>query len=294
MNLLDRKPSTTWERAALLDKPDCRFWMWFRPPHDPASLMLQIPAKRFQSFNDDLTLRRLLLAASVESTQVISWTVQGHTFDAQAGKNPLLDDPVPAPPPEQNTSITVRLNVDPMVVHTPFVPPPIDDPQRMLEAINTDWRAVLILERQLEAVRRTLTATDAKLQSLNRALNPEEHACADNNDRKEWQDTRRWLRDAIALVSRSSRAFDIGIVSVAGNRNWFERIYDDFVRHRKPFPELPTAHQAFQQHRKTTQTLLSQLQSTQTMAANDGIARAQQVLGQIAAKVRDTRAKRGS
>ncbi len=294
MNLLDRKPSTAWERAALLDKPDCRFWVWFRPPNDPASLMLQIPAKRFAPFNEDLTLRRLLLAAGVESSHVVSWTVEGETFDAHGGANTQLDQPVPAPQPEQNTSISVRLNVDPANAHTPFVPPPIYDPQRMLESINADWQAVLLLERQLEALRRQLTTTDSKLQSLNRALSPEEHACSDNNDRKEWQDTRRWLRDALAQVSRCTRAFDIGIVSVAGNRKWFEQIYDDFVRQSKPFPELPMAQQAFQQHRKTTQTLLAKMQSAQSMAASDGIARAQQVLGRIAAKVREAKAKRGS
>src|SRR5690606_18464790 len=98
--------------------------------------------------------------------------------------------------------------------------------ERALQAFEADWHALLTLETQLAAARKQLGALQGQLQSLNRDLSPDERLAADNQDNKDWQDARRWLRDALASVSRWIRDHDIGMVSAAGNRNHFEQIYE--------------------------------------------------------------------
>ena len=160
-----------------------------------------------------------------------------------------------------------------------------------LEAIDAEWQSIIQIERQLEAVRRQLGGMQATLQSLNRDLDADERLFADNLDKKDWQDARRWLRDALAHVSRYIRAHDIGVTSSAGNRRRFEELYVQFVEPRRPFPHMEAEQLAFEQHRKTNQNLLVQMQSTHASAARDGVQRARMVLSRIAAKVRKARSK---
>ena len=63
---------------------------------------------------------------------------------------------------------------------------------------------------------------------------------------------------------------------------------------RQSFPELAAVHHEFEQHRKTAQHLLTQMQSAHQKANTDGVMRARQVLGRIAAKVRKSNEKRGT
>jgi hypothetical protein len=241
--------------------------------------------------------------------------VQGATFPVQGGANPLLDQPLPSPGPWGDPAISVR--VMPQMPAAAAVAPPPGIPQmaalpmatppsavrpasadltdeRMLQAFEADWYALLTLETQLAAARKQLGALQGQLQSLNRDLSPDERLAADNQDNKDWQDARRWLRDALASVSRWIRDHDIGMVSAAGNRNRFEQIYQQHVVPRQSFPGLASACQEFDQHRKTAQHLLIQMQSAHQNSSRDGVTRARQVLGRIDAKVRKAREKRGT
>jgi hypothetical protein len=304
VNFFARQPSSTWEPVGIPELPSCKFWAWFKPSQAPHSVLFQIPEGIWRTHVAALTLRRILSAAGLDAAGVHSWTLNGVTCAAQGGAHPLLDQPIPLPAPP---GIAVQMNV-PIAAPPISAAPPVPQPavtaavapaaplnaqaRNLLEAIDAEWQAIIQIERQLEAVRRQLGGLQATLQSLNRDLDADERLFADNLDKKDWQDARRWLRDALAHVSRYIRAHDIGATSSAGNRRRFEELYGQFVEPRRPFPAMEAEQFAFEQHRKTSQNLLLQMQSTQAAAARDAVQRARMVLSRIAAKVRAARSKR--
>ncbi len=310
-----RQPSVAWEPVVIPDVPSCPVWVWFKPYAAPQDAVYQIPDDAFRAFGALITPRRLLAAVGIDAAQAYSWTVQGVTCEGQGGANPLLDQPLPFPGPagiafHMLVPVAGPVPILPMSAVPPATPLPVAQVQvaqapvgpvspaasggslNTLEAIDADWRSIIQIERQLDAVRRQLGGIQGTLQSLNRDLGSDERLYADNLDKKAWQDTRRWLREALAQVSKYIRAHDIGVTSSAGSRRRFEQVYREFVEPRRPFPGMDAEQLAFEQHRKTTQNLLVQMQSTYASAARDGVQRAQLVLNRIAAKVRSARAKR--
>jgi hypothetical protein len=319
MDFVTRPPSTAWEPIALAGSPGCVVWAWFKPASAPSDILLQIPAETHAACGP-ISLRRALQSLGLPVESAFSWSVQGATWPTLGGANPLLDQPLPLPGPWGNPAISVRMysqtppampsvlpQAAPAMPLTPLQGPQIAGPphagagrpadlsdERALMTFNADWHALLTLETQLSAARKQLGALQGQLQSLNRDLSPDERLAADNQDRKDWQDARRWLRDALAVVARWIRDHDIGMVSAAGNRNRFEQIYEQHVVPKQSFPGLAAACQEFEQHRRTAQHLLTQMQSAQQNASRDGVNRARQVLQRIAAKVRKANEKRGS
>lgn len=317
MDFAARPPSTAWEPITLPEQAGCVLWAWFKPASAPADILLHVPAESHAACGP-ISLRRALQMLGVPVEATLSWSVQGATFLTQAGANPLLDQPLPSPGPWGDPAISVRVFPQaagaaaapppgvplaaPQVPALPMATPPTAghpaagdySDERALQAFEADWHALLTLETQLAAARKQLGALQGQLQSLNRDLSPDERLAADNQDNKDWQDARRWLRDALASVSRWIRDHDIGMVSAAGNRNHFEQIYEQYVVPKRAFPGLASACQEFDQHRKTAQHLLIQMQSAHQNASRDGVTRARQVLGRIAAKVRKAREKRGT
>ncbi len=282
-----------------------QIWMWFKPVQTPAAVLLKIPPEVFQLSGGFLTMRRLLAAAAIDPAEVESWSVQGISYPAQGGLNPLLDLPVPPPLPwgDPGVAVTMReltapaaiaANATVSTVAPPVPAGPVLDggTADLMEAFDADWQALIQIERQLEGVRKQLGAMQGRLQSLNRDLNPDERRHADNQDTRDWLDARRWLRDSAAQISRYIRDHDIGMVSAAGNRNRFEKIHNEHIIPRRPCAGLAAIQREFEQHRKSAQSLLLQMQAAHTNAGKDGVQRAQQVLGRIAAKVRNARSTR--
>jgi len=151
----------------------------------------------------------------------------------------------------------------------------------------------LQLEIQLGAAAKQLNAIVQRINSLNRDLSSEERRFSDNQDQREWNDTRRWLRDGMHRVSRVLKDHHVGMTSTAGKRNEYEEIYKNHIVTRTPFEGLIQAERDFEAYRKALQTLLNNMGSAQGAAVQDGERRAQQVLARIAAKVRNARTKRG-
>ena len=178
----------------------------------------------------------------------------------------------------------------------PMAAPPagVSDGQaeKIFATIESDWNAIIQLERNLASVTKQLNGMMGRLQSLNRDLTPQERVAADSNDTKAWTDVRRFLRDRIAEVSRQVRAFDIGADSQAGDRRALEDIVTNHVKPKVPLPNLPAVAQQFEAHRKTCQNLLTQSGAALSKAQSDGEGKARQVLNQINAKMRKNRAKR--
>jgi hypothetical protein len=160
------------------------------------------------------------------------------------------------------------------------------------KSIELDWVASLEIERDLTRLRKQLIDMMARLKTLNRDLTPPERLYSSNQDKKDWQDARRWLRDSSTKCWRCIKDHDIGDTSSAGQRKWFEETYQNIILPRKPFDGLQQASRDFEGYRKLVQTLHNTMSTTHSMAAIDGERRAQAVLARIAQKVREATNKK--
>lgn len=297
-DLLQRKPSSTWEQLPLAGPAGAFVLAWFRPQTAPNAVVLQIPPATFQAAGGHLSMRQLVLGIGLDVRWIHAWTIGGSTIPAMMGANPLLDHPLPPPHPGVDPSIIVHLAapapplpavaVMPNQFSAPIAPGAAADrgSDSVYAAIDSDWNAIRLMEAQLMGVRKQLNGLAGKLQSLNRDLSTEERMAADNQDNREWQDVRRWLRDSSAQVSRALRNYDIGVTSAAGNRNRFDDIYDQFIAPRRPVEGLAAIQMQFESHRKTMQSVQTEMQSVLTTATRDGEQRAQQLLSRIHSKMR--------
>jgi hypothetical protein len=297
MHFAERLPSTAWESVPFPDDPHWFIWAWFKPAGAPQGLVVRIPDQIYRDpSRRGVTMRRVLAAAGVDPRAAAMWTLYGAAYDAQQGASPALDFPIPEPPPGADPSIHV-------VVHSfvPAVAPPAPLPPSVAPGagggdafahIAEEWNLSLQLEQQLAAAAKQLNATLLRLNSLNRDLSSEEGRSADQLDKKEWQDARRWLRDIAARVSRFLKDHHIGMTSTAGKRGSFETLYEQYVVPRRHFDGIAQTERDFEQYRKTMQTLLNNMNTAQTSATQDGERRALVVLNRISAKARAARSKK--
>lgn len=298
-NFADRPASQAWEQVSLPGMPGYAVWAWFKPAQFPQDVVLRIPDQTWHACGGRLTMRQLLGAVQITAEEVQLWMVQGLTFDPQGGANPLLDQPVPPPVSWLDNSITVRVDGRMPAMAAPALPGPAaasttTRSDQLLAAMDADWNSILQFETTLGQVRKQLNTLQGRLQSLNRDLSPDERLAADSNDVKDWQDARRFLRDASANVSRYIRDHDIGVTSAAGQRTRFEEIHQRYVVPRKPFEGLEAVQHDFEVYRKVVQSLVGKMQTALSNAGRDGEQRAQQVLSRIGAKMRKSRQKRGT
>ena len=291
-----------WETLVLVPGTAIGMWVWCKPLHAPLDLIVRVPSESFQACGGMLSLRQIAIAAGAELAQVQGFTLQGAFIDAQGGASPLLDHAVPPATPWIEISIRM-LAVAAYPVAGPIMTmpqgsaaavPANTSPQGAASAmaIEADWNAVLHMETQLGMLRKQLATIQGKLQSLNRDLNSNENNAADNQDKREWQDTRRWLRDASSLASRYIKEADTGVTSMAGNKRRMEQLVEDAKAGRLSAQQIAAAQNEIESHRKTVLNIQNQMQNALQSASRDGEQRAQQVLSRIAAKVRNHNAKR--
>ena len=155
------------------------------------------------------------------------------------------------------------------------------------ERIEADWNSSNEVEKDLSRVRKQLVDILGRLKALNRDLTPPERVHSNNQDKKDWQDARRLLRDATNRAWKYLKAHDIGDTSNAGKRVWFEEIYRKFVAPRQQFDGLMAAARAFEMHRKTITQLHGDMSNAYSFASIDGERKAQQVIARIQTKVRE-------
>jgi len=298
MHFVERFPSTAWESIPFPDDPQCFLWAWFKPAGALQGLVVRIPDEIYRdpARRGAVTIRRVLAAVGIDPRGVAMWTLYGAAYDAQQGANPALDFPIPAPAPGADPSIHIVVSAFAPAAAAPAPQPPAVAPppggRDAFAHIAEEWNLSLVLEQQLAAAAKQLNATLLRINSLNRDLSSEEGRAADQLDKKEWQDARRWLRDIAARVSRFLKDHHIGMTSTAGKRGSFEAIYEQYVVPRRNFDGLVQAERDFEQYRKTMQTLLNNMNAAQTSAVQDGERRAQLVLTRISAKARAARSKK--
>jgi hypothetical protein len=299
MHFVQRPPSSTWEPVAFPDEPPTFFWAWFKPPAAPHGLAVRIPVETFRNpaRRLPLTMRRVLTAAGVDPGGVALWSLYGAVYDAYQGASPALDFAIPEPGMAGDPSIHIFLSALPPAAIAVPVPAPAaalrgGSDFEALVRMDADWNSSLQLEQQLAGAAKQLSATLQRINTLNRDLSFEEGRVADQLDKHEWQEARRWLRDVAARVARFLKDHHIGLTSAAGKRGSFEAIYQQYVVPRVPFDGLVQAEREFEQYRKTMQTLLNNMGAAQASANQDGERRAQIVLTRIGAKVRTLRPRK--
>jgi hypothetical protein len=295
MHFSERPPSSTWEQIPLADAPHCRLWAWFKPPAAPHGVFLRIPAEAFRDPHRRLpiTLRGLLHSAGLDPQLVSAWSLYGTTYDAQPLANPAWDYPIPEPGSAPDPSIGIYLTAAQMTVAAPTASQPAGPVEQVFARIEADWNAALQIEQYVDAAAKQLNATLLRINSLNRDMSPEEARGSDSQDKRDWQEARRWLRDVSGRVGRYLKDHVVGMTSNAGKRNSYETIYRQYVAPRRTFDGLAQAERDFEAYRKSLQNLLNNLTTGNSTAVQDGERRAQQVMTRVAAKLRNSRSKRG-
>jgi hypothetical protein len=298
MHFAERPPSATWEPIPLVDAPHCSLWVWFKPPTAPQGVFVQIPPESFRDpqRRQPITLRGLLHSIGLDPLLVSHWSLYGTTFDAQALANPAWDYPLAEPGAVADRSIGIYLKMFQPVPAPVAVAagPRTGSDEQVFARMESDWHAAQQLELQVDAAAKQLNATLMRIGSLNRDMSPEEARGSDSQDKRDWQEARRWLRDVSHRVGRYIKDFTVGMTSNAGKRTSYEEIYRQYVAPRRSFDGLLQAEREFEAYRKSLQTLLGNLTTGNSAAVQDGERRAQTVMTRVAAKVRNQRSKRGS
>ncbi|WP_437187372.1 hypothetical protein SH668x_000764 [Planctomicrobium sp. SH668] len=308
-HFLQRAPSQSWEQIPISWIPGCYVWGWFKPAQSPTDVILRIPEELFAVLAPQLTMRGVISLAGLTPQEVHFWSLNGMHFESHGGMNPLLDQLLPPPVNWADSGITIRALVPGMQPYfsatampqqsmgMQFSTGPVNqkttamtpDAERALASMAADWDAIQVMETQLTQLRKQLNSAQGRLQSLNRDLSSDERSAADSNDVKNWQDARRFLRDAAGHTSRYIREFDVGSTSTAGVRSRFEEIYKKYVAPKVAFEGITTTQHEFEAYRKSVQSLLAKMQTALSNAGSNGEQKAQQVLSRIGAKMRKSR-----
>ncbi len=294
MRFAARPPSTTWELISPAFSPGKSFWAWFKPHDAPFVVAVHLPDPgETLAAGAALTMRQVLTALEIEPRDVAFWSLYGTVYDGQGGANPVLDFPIP-PPPTADLAIQIHLQATMSATVPPQAMPTASGTASaaVFARMDADWNATMQLEIQLAAAAKQLNGVYARINSLNRDLTPDESRCADQLDKRDWQDARRMLRDIANRLSRILKDHTIGMTSVAGKRNDFAAIYEQYVAVRRPFEGLEQAEREFQAYRKTVLSLLKNMSSAQGAAIQDGERRAQQILARIAATTRNAQRRK--
>lgn len=291
-----RAPSTSWEGVPLPTSPPLVVWGWYKPPHAPTAVALQLPGELWQGSGatGQLTLR--LLATAVGMETLLGWTIYGQYYHFHAQTASFVDIPL-SPPPGENPQVILwsqSANLPTFSMPVPEMVPqtvggdllPGEDPNPYFDLIEFYWTNILYIESEVRRARLQLDHSISKLHALDRDLTFDELYAADSADKQQWQDARRWLRDAAASLSRSIKEIDVGLLSSAGQRNRFLDLYEQFVKVRIAFPSLKQAAVDFEMHHKSAKNVLQAAQSALHKGMSDGERRANAVLQRIHQKAR--------
>jgi hypothetical protein len=155
------------------------------------------------------------------------------------------------------------------------------------EHVEQDWRTCRETEKDLARLRQQLLDAMGRLKALNRDLTGPERVHSNTQEKKDWQQARRMLRDCSNRLWKCIKAHDIGYTSSAGQRRWFEETFEKYIAPRRHFEGFQDADRAFGGYRKAVTTLHLDMSNALSIAQLDGERRALQVLAKIAEKVRE-------
>jgi hypothetical protein len=315
---IESAPSTTWDLFVIPQALAGTLWLWNKPAHSPNSTLVNIPQESYTNCHALMSVWHLVRVLGCDINDLQGWTFAGHRFENLPAQQPLLIQIFPFPIPANEC--IVELHWKPVSVGHPMqgtfqgtlqgqglnfsgladAEAPADravvstsgsgnlsaEDEFRIRSMATDWLGIIQVERQMSVIRKQMDGVLGRLSALNRDLNPGESTAADSMDKRDWQDARRWLRDAATNVSRYIREYDVGITSSAGIRNRLLNYYKEYVEPKQSFPELLAAQKEFESFRKSVQTLMGTMQSAIANATRDGENRARTILNRIASKAR--------
>lgn len=159
----------------------------------------------------------------------------------------------------------------------------------LYDRIEASWKSAVQMERQMTGLRQKLSALANTLGKMDRDLSPEERLASDREDKDAWEDARRWVRDLAGKCHREVKAFDIGMTSSAGKRNWMEQTYQTVIEPRAQSTELETYRREFETYRKDIMNLQRAMSSAIQAGTQNGTSRAQRITGSIQKKIQERR-----
>jgi hypothetical protein len=294
-----RPPSTAWEQIPVPECPAGFVWAWFKPKPAPSGVFLRLADLPQPSDRPNVapTLRRLLRAVGIEAMDVALCYLYGIAVDLRTAGGAYLDQPLTEPPQGADPNIVVLMAAPPpssrqSVGAAPTFLSAGAELAHVYDDIDADWNITLQLEKQLVLVRKQLASMLSRLGTLDRDLTTEERLHGDRQAKTDWQEARRWLKDAAARLARYIKEHDVGETSAAGKRLHLQEAFEQFVARRRPVDNIVQLHREFEAYRKRLQILLNNMNTAYNGAAQDGERRAQEVLRRISASVRNVRAKK--
>lgn len=324
MNLpyFSRHPSSQWEPLWLSQIPQIPLWIWCRPSALSSGFHVVIPASMSVAFPKLLpfSLADILGHLAIPPQALSDVSFYGQNWYAAAECLPALGNPLPTPTAEMKAEISVLIH-EPVASAFPYpltAPAAVDsqpefepeaevadDPfetdlesetepltdSLMVQRIEAAWKSALQIERQLTGLRQKLSSIQTSLGKMDRELTADERVASDREDRDEWNDVRRWLRDLQTKCHREIKTFDVGMTSGAGVRNSLEQSFMNQIEQRKANADLFALRREFEKYRKDMASLQRSMTVTLQSASQNGTQRAQRVLGKIAGKIREMRAR---
>lgn len=301
-------PSGQWLAAPLQGGAGHSFWVWFFPPTAPHTIAVQLPWEQLGQLPAPLSLFSILRSLNLQPAALQSVQMGPQMYPVQTdfavtaqltGPEGMLSfvmapasqvsPPVPGQMPQQTPGPTAAHASSPVAPQSQSATGPVD--QQAYKRADADWKSTMYLESQAATLRKQLAGTMSRLTSLNKDLPADDKRAASRQDIADWQDARRFLRDATAKLSRYMKEYDLGVTSSAGRRNWMETNYEEFIRPRKPFPQMDQMLREFESYRKVLQHLVNSMSSAQAFAVTDGETRAKQVLSRVQSSARSSRTK---
>lgn len=285
MNFAEQPPSKQW--APLKFKGEKFAEVWFKPEGTPFGLTFRIPQKSFQTpaVGQRLTTEVLLKTVGIALEEVESWRHRDVSHPGMDGSNPEFSQPF-APPPEYVPYLSINVTLKP----PPQVAAPEDEiaepedqvasPEEQLAAVEDQvaaveadskserlppsleelqkrWTAVLGVEGSIDTLRLTLESARLELETAwNKSLTPEERLHALNADVVQWNKEKNRVHYALPKV----KEFIHRATWAAGTpeRKKLEKIFNDYIEPRIPFPEIGTVPDQLENLLKDRQVLFSQ------------------------------------
>jgi len=299
MRFADHSPSSAWEAVPLCGSAHHFIWVWYKPPAAAHGLLFSIPdeAYRDPARTTVLSIRNLLRSVEIPLDQILHWTYCNRTHVPENVDDHTLNEPLPPSGPADRT-ITVVLKPLVMPGSNPAMPTtnvtlaPTTIVLPIFSRMEAAWTASQLIEQQSEDTARQLSAMIGRVGGMNRDLNFDEARFSDQGDKNEWTDARRWLREALAKLSRYQREHQVSVTVSDNKREWCEMIHEKYVVPRIHFEGIEQADLDFEARRRALQTLHNNMKSALKYASEEAVRRAQRVLTRIAGKVRAAQTKR--
>ena len=314
-----RQTSSQWEPLWLAQIPQMPLWIWCRPAALANGFQIVIPDTLIAAFPRTLpfSLADILGHLALPSYALKAVSFYAQNWYAAVHCLPALGNPLPTPTAAMRAEISVLIHETdaPALPYPPTAPVSVgfqhddesgaDDPfemdlesdtepltdSLMVQRIEAAWKSALQIERQLTGLRQKLSSIQTVLGKMDRELTADERVASDREDRDEWNDVRRWLRDLQTKCHREIKSFDVGMTSGAGVRNSLEQSFLNQIEQRKGTADLAAMRREFEKYRKDMVSLQRSMTATLQSASQNGTQRAQRVLGRIAGKIREMRAR---